>query len=310
MLNFVRILLLILCSCTPFLFATEASVVDKKQAKIAITQIIKHPSLDLIAQGVIAELKENGYDEANISQDNAQGDIPTAVQIAQKIASESPDIVIAISTPSAQTMQKVLQGTKTALVFGAVTDPLGAKLVKNLEKPEGFITGTVDLPSPEDQVKLMQEMVPSLKTVGLIYNPSEPNSVFQLNQLKKVLEQKGLKFVEAPASKTSTVQTAATYLSDKVEAMFIPNDNTVASALQSLLRVAMEARIPLFASDPESVKEGALAGLANDQEKVGRETGKIVVRILNGEAPGSISVETVKISKVYINKETRKKLGL
>lgn len=310
MLNFISILFLILYSYMPSSLAEEEGSVDKKQAKIAITQIINHPSLDLIVQGIIAELKENGYDEANISQDNAQGDISTAVQIAKKIASESPDIVVAISTPSAQTMQKVLQGTKIPLVFGAVTDPLGAKLVKSLDKPEGFITGTIDLPSPNDQVALMEQMIPSLKTVGLIYNPSEPNSVFQLNQFKKVLEQKGLKFVEAPASKTSTVQAAATYLSDKVEAIFIPNDNTAASALQSLLKAAMEARIPLFASDPESVREGAFAGLANDQEKVGRETGKIVVRILKGEAPGSIPLQTVKISKVYTNEDARKKLGL
>jgi putative ABC transport system substrate-binding protein len=289
--------------------SSSTSAQEVPQKNIAITQITKHPSLDLIVQGILSELKKNQYDKAYISQDNAQGDIPTAVQIARKIASQSPDVVVAISTPSAQTMQKALQGRNIPLVFGAVTDPVGAKLIKNLDRPEAFITGTIDLPPVEQQILLIQEMVPHLKSVGLIYNPSEPNSVFQIELFKKELAQKKIKFIEAVAPKTSLVQAAAAYLSNKVEAILIPNDNTVASALQSLLKVTMEAGIPLFASDPESVKEGALAAVANDQEGIGRETGKLVVRLLKGEDPRSIPVQVVNIAKVYVNQETKRKLN-
>ena len=313
MLYIINILLFLILgdiSCISAIAEGMDSSAFKTKKKIAITQIVKHPSLDLIAQGILKELKENGYDEANITQDNAQGNMTTAVQIAQKIVSQKPDLVIAISTPSAQTMQKALQGTQIPLVFGAVTDPLGTKLVKNLEKPKGFITGTVDLPSAEDQVALMQKMLPRLKTVGLVYNPSETNSVFQLTQFKKALTLKSLKFAEATAVKTSEVQSAVSSLLNKVEAIFIPNDNTVVSALQALLKVTNESKIPVFVSDPESVGAGALAGIANHQEQVGRETGKIAIRILKGEVAGSIAVKIVKASKAYMNEEAKKKLGL
>ncbi|MBL9029963.1 MAG: ABC transporter substrate-binding protein [Caedimonas sp.] len=313
MLYIINLLLFVILgnvSCISAVAEGMDSSAFKIQKKIAITQIVKHPSLDLIAQGILKELKENGYDEANITQDNAQGNMTIAVQMAQKIVSQKPDLVIAISTPSAQTMQKALQGTRIPLVFGAVTDPLGAKLIKNLEKPEGLITGTIDLPSAEDQVALMQKMIPRLKTVGLVYNPSEMNSVFQLTQFKKALTLKNLKFTEATAVKTSEVQSAASSLLDKVEAIFIPNDNTVVSALQALLKVTNESKIPVFVSDPESVSAGALAGIANHQEQVGRETGKIAIRILKGEVAGSIAVKIVKASKAYMNEEAKKKLGL
>ena len=283
----------------------------KAPVKIAIAQIIKHPSLDLIVEGLVEHLKEEGYGEAQISYYNAQGDLSLAVQGAQSIASERPDLVVAISTSSAQTLKKALKGSNIPLVFGAVTDPLGAKLLKTLEKPEGLITGTIDLPSPEDQVDLILNLVPGLKKIGLIYNPTESNSVFQLEGFKEVLKAKGIEYVEVPASKTSLVHSAATsLLGQDVEAIFFPNDNTVASALHSLLKMTMEAKIPVFASDSESVKEGALAAVANDQKEVGKETGKIVVRLLKGASLHDVPVQKVRLSKSYINEETKKRLGL
>ena len=300
-------LLLILTKFNVFAAGAKASLALKK---VMITQITSHPSLDLIVKGVVQELEKNGCVLANITVKNAQGNITTATQIAQKMASDQPDIIIAISTPSAQTAQKALQGMSIPLVFGGVTDPLGAKLVKNLPQPENLTTGTIDLPEADDQVDLMLKFIPNLKTVGLIYNPSEPNTVYQLDLLKAALAKKHLKFVEATAAKTSDVKTVTLSILSDIQAIFIANDNTVVSALQPLLKAAEEANIPVFASDPESVEKGALAALANDQEEVGRATGSVAVQILKGVNPASIPIQQLKTAKIYTNQKTKQKLSL
>ena len=287
--------------------STDTSLQNKK---IVISQIINHPSLDLIVQGVVDELQKQGCQKENISLKNAQGNIATSAQISQKIASDQPDIVIAISTPSAQTAQKALQDTSIPLVFGGVTDPLGAKLVKNLDKPEGLITGTIDLPYAKAQIQLMKRLLPSLKTVGLIYNPSESNTVYQLDRFKEALAQENLQFIEATAAKTSDVKTAVLSIVKEVEALFIANDNTVVAAIHPLLKAADEAQIPVFTSDPESVEKGALGAVANDQKAVGQATGSIAVQILTGTLPSSIPVKQIEITKTYINQKTKEKLGL
>ena len=299
-------LMLMLIHFYPCVHATPPSLSSKK---IMITQFTSHPSLDLIVAGVIQELEKNGCASANIVLMNAQGNIATATQIAQKMASDQPDVVIAISTPSAQTVQKALQGTSIPLVFGGVTNPLGSSLIKNLEHPEAGVTGTVDLPNADDQVDLMVRFVPELKSVGFIYSASEANAVYQLTLLKSALQKKNIKFVEATASKTSDVKTAAVSLLNDVQAIFVANDNTVVSALQPLLKTAQDAQIAVFASDPESVKKGALAALANDQENVGRATGRMAVRVLEGVPLESLPVQQLEHAKIYINLKTKQKLN-
>ena len=311
--RFFKIFLISLCFVPDLLHSnsqTDVTLTSLSAKRIMITQIISHPSLDLIVKGVVQTLEKNGCDPANITLKNAHGNIATAAQIAQKMVSEQPDIVIAISTPSAQTAQKALQGTSIPLVFGGVTNPLGARLVKSLEQPEALITGTVDLPQAEDQINLMLKFIPNLKTVGMVYNPSEPNTVYQLELFKIALAHKKINFVEATAAKTSDVKTAALSILSDVQAIFVANDNTVVSALQPLLKAADDANIPIFTSDPESVEKGALAALANDQEDVGRATGLIAVQILKGTSPASIPVQHLQTSKIYINEKTKQKLGL
>lgn len=286
----------------------DAGPAPKTGTKIALTQIVQHPSLDLIAEGIREVLKEGGYDDSMIVDFNAQGNVVTAVQIAQKIA-QIPGLVlaIAITTPSAQPLQKALQGTDIPLVFAGVTDPVGAKLVKSLEAPNGMITGTVDLPKAHDQALLMKKLMPDLKTVGFMYNPSESNAVFQVTEIKKVLDENSILYVDAPTIKSGDVQMGGAFLVKKVDAIFIPNDNTLVSALSSLLKVTNRAGIPVFVSDPESVGKGALAAFAHQQKEIGRETGKMAVRILKGEKPSRIPVKVAEGGCIYLNQAVMKK---
>lgn len=276
---------------------------------ICITQIVQHPSLDQIRSGIEKTLEAKGGTPVKIVYDNAQGNIATATQIANKFAGLQPAVIVAISTPSAQAIKSVVQGSSTALVFSAVTDPVGAGLVKNLQRPSGNITGTIDAPPIERQIQVLQNVMPNVKTVGIIYNPGEVNAVIQSEQFEKLANEKGLKVEKVAASKTSEVSAAARRLAG-VDAIYIPNDNTVVSALESLLQVAEENQILTMASDPDSVKRGATFAVANDQYQVGVETAKLVMKILAGTHPSQIPVERVKGLALYVNEAALKKMQL
>lgn len=291
---------------------SEATPQEGRTYRLAITQIVEHPSLDAIRKGIIDELAAHGYTARNleITFDNAQGNIAVAAQIAQRFVHLFPDVIVAISTPSAQTVVNAVKDTRIPVVFGAVTDPVAAKLVSSLDQPDPKITGTIDLPPTEDQLNFIQEILPDIKTLGVLYNPGETNTVLQVSEIHKVAKALGLRVIEATPTKTSEVSSAATSLAAKVDALLIPNDNTVVSALESVLRSASYKNIPVFTSDPDSVKKGALAALANDQYRVGRATGKIVSHILSGQPPPTVPIRAVQIAKRYVNQKTADKLGL
>lgn len=240
--------------------------------------------------------------------ENAYGNPSIATQIAQKFAGLPLDVVVPLSTSSAQT---VVQHIKTMpIVFAGVSDPLEAKLVPSLTHPGGHITGVADVPPLEDQVDFIQQQLPHLATLGMIYNPGEANSDSFLKNMLKLAKRKGIKVKLAIASQSVNVQAAAHSLSDQVEAIFVGNDNTVVSGLEPLVKVYLDAKIPLFVSDPESVKRGALAAYAYDQKSMGRQAGKIVAKVLRGEKPGKIPVEIPTELKVYVNEKTAKKLNI
>ena len=292
------------------LFFTQAFA---KSPQIAITQIVAHPSLDQIRQGILDELIEQGLIQSDLSDivyQNAQGNIIIAAQIAQRFAALSPKVIVAIATPSAQTMLKAVKDTSVTIVFGAVTDPIDAGLVARLQDHKGRITGTIDLPLPKAQLALVKKILPNLRKIGLIYNPSEKNSQKQVKAIKEVATNFDIEVEEVSAFKTADVAQATSYLTDKVEAILLPNDNTAISALETIIKIATKGGIPVFASDPESVKSGAVAAVANDQYQVGRETGVIVAHILKGKNVKEIDVQVVKASKPYFNEKTLKDFGL
>ncbi|MGB9730668.1 MULTISPECIES: ABC transporter substrate-binding protein [Calditerrivibrio] len=282
-----------------------------KVVQIGITQIVEHPALDACRKGIIDKLKELGYEEGkNVKYDIqiAQGNIATANQIAKKFVGDKKDLIVAISTPSAQAVANLTKNIP--IVISAITDPVGAKLVKSLEKPSGNITGTTDMSPVKEQIALFDKLNISVKRMGVIYNSGEANSRTLVDILKAVAKQRGIMVVEATVTNSSGVLMAAKSLVGKVDGIYIPTDNTVVSALESVLQVSFDNKIPVITGDTDSVVRGALASLGMDYYKLGLQTGVIVSRILKGEKPANIPVETLKDLDLFINESTAQKLGI
>jgi putative ABC transport system substrate-binding protein len=285
----------------------------KAKVKIGITQIIEHPALDAAREGFIQALKDNGFGDADIDYQSAQGDPSTVASIAQKFASDKKDAILAISTPSAQSMVKATQNTDIPVFFTAITDPLSAKLVDNLEKPGKNITGYSDT-HPETinkLIKLIKELKPDAKNVGIIYNSGEANSVVNVKNAKEVLEKEGMKAVEVNASNTTEVKQAAETLVGKADVIYVPKDNTAVAALKTIVQVAEKNKIPLFAGETDSVRNGAFAGFGADYHDLGYQTGLMAVKVLKGEAKaGDLPVGFPKQLNLAINKEAAANEGI
>ncbi|WP_303854008.1 ABC transporter substrate-binding protein [Bartonella apis] len=281
------------------------------KVKVDITQIVAHPALDAVRKGVEDVLAKEGYKNGEnlvLNFQSAQGNISTATQIARQFVGDKPDVIVSIATPSAQTM---LAATKNIpIVFSAVSDPVEAKLVPDMKKPGGNITGVCDRSPVEEHIKLLKEIKPDLKKLGYLYNAAEANSVSTLNVLKKLAEKEGIEIIPSAAPKSSDVQAATRALIGKVDMIYVPTDNTIISVLEGATKVAAESKTPLFTADPSSIGHGAFAAQGIDYYDSGLETGKLVVRILKGEKPGDIDVVTPEGKNVAVDLQAAEKMGV
>lgn len=292
------------------LTATGLAQADEPKT-VAITQIVEHPALDAVYQGVKDELEAQGYsdgDNLRILHESAQGNAAIAAQIARKFVGESPDVVVAIATPSAQTMAAAARNLP--VVFSAVTDPVGAKLVPNLEAPGGNITGVTDMLPLDRHIDLLQQVMPEATRIGTVYNPGEANAVALVDLLEERLAARNLELVKAAATKTSEVLGAARSLVGKVDAIYLTTDNTVVSAAEAVVSVGERAKIPVFAADTATVSRGAVAALGFDYYDHGRQTGVLVARILEGAAPGEMAVESVDKLNLFVNPAAAERMGI
>ncbi|ABQ60976.1 MULTISPECIES: ABC transporter substrate-binding protein [Brucella] len=291
--------------------AAIATTAQAKDVTVAVTAIVEHPALDAARDGVKDALAEAGYKEGEnlkFIYQSAQGNPATAAQIARQFVGEGPDVIVPISTPSAQA---VVSATRDIpVVFTAVSDPVGAQLVKDLKKPGGNVTGLSDMSPVVEHIKLIKEVMPNIKKLGYLYNSGETNSVSLLAALKEAAAAEGIEIVESAATKSAEVQGAARALVGRADAMYVPTDNTIVSALESAVGVAEESKLPLFTADTDSVKRGALAALGFNYYDVGKQTGAIVVKILKGEKPGDIAVDIAKGTDLVINLGAAKKMGV
>ena len=282
------------------------------QYSIKVTAIVEHPALDSVRKGVYEELLANGYVEGKDFSwefQSAQGNIAIAGQIAKKFAGDKPTVIVAIGTPSAQALAAAVRG-QYPIVFSAVTDPVGAKLVKDLQNPGANITGASDILPLEKHLDLIREMLPNVKKIGILFNPSEANSVAVVNEMREIAGKVGIEILEGAAPDTNSVQSAARSLVGKVDAFYVPTDNTVVAAMEGASRISVENKIPLFASDIDSVPRGALAALGLSYHELGRQTGRIVIRIIKGEKPGNIPVGIIENISLVMNGEIIKKIDL
>ncbi|WP_157057021.1 ABC transporter substrate-binding protein [Herbaspirillum autotrophicum] len=288
--------------------AAPAMAADKS---VAVTAIVEHPALDAIRDGVKDELKAEGFEAGkNLKWEyqSAQGNTGTAAQIARKFVGDKPDVIVAIATPSAQAL---VASTKTIpVVYSGVTDPIAAQLVKDWKASGGNVTGVSDLLELEKQVDLIKRIIPGVKRVGMVYNPGEANSAVVVKSLKELLSKSGISLVEAAAPRTVDVGSAAKSLIGKVDVIYTNTDNNVVSAYESLVKVGNDAKIPLIASDTDSVKRGAIAALGVNYYDLGRQTGKVVARILKGEKPGDIASATSSKLELFVNTTAAQKQGV
>lgn len=302
MLQFARKKWLPLAALTLTMAAPLASVAAE-QKSVAVTAIVEHPALDAVRDGVRDALAQAGYESGKNLKwqyQSAQGNTGTAAQIARKFIGDQPDVIVAIGTPSAQA---VVAGSKRIpLAFSAVTDPVEAQLVKSWEASGTNVTGVSDLLALDKQMELVKQIVPDATRIGMVYNPGEANSVVVVKQLKELLPSLGMTLVEAAAPRSVDVGSAARSLVGKVDAIYTSTDNNVVSAYESLVKVGMDTKTPLIASDTDSVKRGAIAALGIDYYQHGVQAGKIAVRILQGEAPGNIAPQKTGELSLYINR--------
>ncbi len=278
---------------------------------VAITQIVEHPALDAVYQGVKDELAERGYKEGEnltIMHESAQGNAAIASQIARKFIGEQPDVIVAIATPSAQTVAAAARNIP--VVFSAVTDPVGAKLVQSLEAPGANISGVSDMLPIDKHLDMLLRVMPDAKRIGTVYNPGEANAVSLVNLLEERLKARGLTLEKAAATKTSEVLGAARSLVGKADAIYLTTDNTVISAAEAVIAVGERADIPVFAADTATVERGAVAALGFDYYDHGRQTGVMVARVLEGKNPGDMPVETMEKLDLFVNPAAGERMGI
>ncbi len=290
---------------------TAQSPQSSKKLQIGIVQIVEHPSLNTIRESLIQEMAKEGFKDSDnivIDYQNAQGDQTNLKTICQKFVSNKYDLIIAIATPSAQAA--VGETKDIPIVFSACTDPLGSGLVTNLQNPGGNVTGTSDAISAQKIMELAKRITPNIKTVGALYTSSETNSVSVIKNLKEYAAQNGMTVVEATISNSSEVQQAVTSLVGKVDAIFSPIDNTVASAMPLVAQVANKAKKPVYVGADSMVKDGGLATFGINYTILGQETGKMAVQILNGKKPGDIPVMTMTDMDIYVNTDTAAAIGI
>lgn len=276
---------------------------------IAITQIAPHPSLDAIREGLVDEIKTK-YPDAKIVIENAQGDLSIATQIAQRFVGLNPDVIIPITTPSAQTVYNAAQGRDIPVIFAAVSDPVAAKLIPSFDEQGKNITGVADVLPLEDQLNLIRTILPNVTKIGTIYNAGEANSQAFIEKLRILCANHQIALTTVAITNTATVAAAALSLVGKFDAIFIGNDNTVISALQTVLKASRAQKTPVFSADPESVEAGCLAALAPSQYKMGQQVGRMVNRYLGGEKIADIPVEIPEMIELSVNLKTADSLGI
>ncbi len=273
---------------------------------VGISQIVAHPSLDAARDGFKAALADAGYD-VDYDEQNAQGDQSVAASIAGKFASDDLDLILAIATPTAISVAQAV--TDVPVLFTAVTDPEGAALVESADAPGGNVTGTSDAVPVDGLLELVTRIAPDAETVGIVYNAGEPNAVTQVEWAEEAAADLGLTIELATADTSAAVQQAADSLD--VDAFFVITDNTVVSALETLIQVAEDKDIPVIASEGDSVARGAIATIGIDYYALGYQTGEMAVRILRGEVePGELAVETQTQLDLYLNTGAAERMGV
>lgn len=290
----------------------QSNTDGEKTYQVGIVQLVEHGALDAANKGFVDGLASKGFKEnenINYDRQNAQADQSNLQNIGQRFVSGKVDLICAIATPAAQSVANMTKDIP--ITATAVTDYVEAKLAETNDAPGGNVTGTTDMNPVGRQVDLLLKIVPDAKTIGTIYSSSEVNSQTQVEAMKKYAESKGLKVVESTVSTVNDIQQAARSLIGKVDALYVPTDNVLASAMPTLMMVTDDAKLPVICGEANMVKSGGLATLGVDYYQLGFQTGEMAADILSGKSkPASMPIQSLKEMKTTINEQTAKKLGI
>lgn len=293
--------------------ASESSQEASEQVyKIGVVQLVEHDALDSAYQGFVDGLKEAGYEDGkNIAIDyqNAQGEQANCNTIASKFVNDQDDLILAIATPAAQAAANAT--TDIPILVTAVTDPANAKLVASNEAPGGNVTGTSDLNPIKEQMDLIKQLVPDVKKVGMLYCSSEANSEFQVNLAKEQLETMGIESEDFTVSSTNEIQQVVESMVGKVDAVYVPTDNMIASGIVTVSAVAVDAKLPVIVAEPWVVKNGGLGTYGLSYYNLGKQTAAMAVKVLTGEAkPADMPIEYLDEADLMLNQDIIDALGI
>ncbi len=291
-----------------------ASTTDDKSYTIGISQFAEHGALDNTRKGFLDALADEGIVEGEnltVEFENAQADTAVATQIAQNFVTQNVDLIYAIATPSAQSAFNASSKSGIPVVFGAITDPISAELAKADGSPAGEVTGVSDALPIESQLKMIREILPEAKTVGILYTTSEANSEAAIKDYEALVDQYGFKLELVGVNTIADIPGAADALLSKVDCLATLTDNTIVSAMPTILDKAFDAGVPVFGSEVEQVKIGCIAGEGIDYYALGQQAGKMAAKILKGEAKASeMPFEALAETSLYLNDAAIKKLGI
>ncbi|MGM0369168.1 MAG: ABC transporter substrate-binding protein [Bacillota bacterium] len=301
------LLMIVVVGCS----TDQQTETEKDKIEIGVIQIVEHSALDSARNGFKDFLSEQGYEEGTdvvYDYQNAQGDMSTAQTIAKSFSQKDLDLILAIATPTSQAVANSIKDTP--ILITAVTDPKSAGLVEDMEQPGANLTGTSDLTPVGKQLDLFNKLERDTKEIGILYNSGETNSVFLKDLAKEKAEELGLKLIEAPVTSSSEVYQTAQSLVGRVDGIYVPTDNTIVSAIQSVIKVTNNNDLPLIVADNNSVKEGALATLGIDYYKLGEQTGAMAQEVLNGANPGEIPIQRIEDADLILNLEAAEKTNI
>ena len=302
-----KVMAMVMAAMTMAATMAVPAMADEESVTIGISQFAEHGSLDNCREGFLEGLKEAGYEEGKnltIEYQNAQADTGNAATIADSFVNKKVDLICAIATPSAMSAYNSAMDADIPVIYTAVSDPAGAGLVNEDGTNVGNITGTSDKLPVTEQMALIRELMPDAKKIGILYTTSEANSVSTIQEYKDHAEEYGFEIVDTGINTIADVEMAAKDLASKVDCISNLTDNTVVSALQTVLAAANDAKIPVFGSEVEQVKNGCVAAVGIDYVALGKQTGEMAAKVLKGEATAAETpFEICEGGNVYVNTE-------
>jgi len=291
--------------------SNKGTTTSSEVKNVGVIQIVQHDALDAANKGFVDGLKEKGYEEGKnikIEQQNAQGDMANAQTIAKQFADAKKDLIFAIATPSAQAAYNATKDIP--IVITAVTDPVKAEIAKDWKNSGTNVTGTSDKVPVDKQIELLKKLIPNAKTVGVIYNTSETNSVIQVDELKAAAEKQGLAVKEIGVTNVNEINQNLASALGEINALYTPTDNTVASGYALVGKLCLEKNVPIIGAEEAVVTKGGLASIGIDYYKLGKEAGLKAAEVLGGKKPSEVEITTLSDMSFTINTDVAKKLNI